>query len=278
MRQTEKPKPTTMRFLTIALFILAFTACKEAINKVEKEMAQPEMEVKTVPREFPETITKVFDAHGGYDAYGTKRILSFEIPKDDGSEVHTIDLKTRNEKIVVGNVSMGYDGSEFWVFDEKEAYKGDPIFYHNLMFYFYNMPFVLGDKGINYNETKALEFEGKSYPGIQISYNDGVGMSSKDEYFVHYNPETYQMEWLGYTVTYSSGEKSENVKWIRYNDWMDVAGLKLPNSLTWFQVEEGKLIAPASTRNFENVTLSETALPSEFYSKPLGGKVVEPIN
>lgn len=278
MRQTEKPKPTTMRFLTIALFILAFTACKEAINKVEKEMAQPEMEVKTVPREFPETITKVFDAHGGYDAYATKRILSFEIPKDDGSEVHTIDLKTRNEKIVVGNVSMGYDGSEFWVFDEKEAYKGDPIFYHNLMFYFYNMPFVLGDKGINYNETKALEFEGKSYPGIQISYNDGVGMSSKDEYFVHYNPETYQMEWLGYTVTYSSGEKSENVKWIRYNDWMDVAGLKLPNSLTWFQVEEGKLIAPASTRNFENVTLSETALPSEFYSKPLGGKVVEPIN
>ena len=264
-----------MRLLTITFMILAFTACKEAKKEVEKEMAKPEMVEKVVSREFPETMTKVFDAHGGFDAYNAKRVLSFEIVKENGNDLFTVDLKTRNEKIVMGDIATGYDGTEFWLLDKKKEYKGNPIFSHNLMFYFYDMPFVLGDEGINYGEAAALEFEGKSYPGVRISYDDGVGLSSKDEYFMHYNPETYQMEWLGYTVTFKTGEKSDKISWIRYNDWMDVDGVKLPKSLTWFQVKDGKLVAPRSTRNFENVALKEAPMPVGFYSKPEGATVVQ---
>ena len=171
-------------------------------------------------------------------------------------------------------ITMGSEGKTIWLHDEKEAYKGDPVFYHNLMFYFYAMPFVLSDDGINYSESDALVYEEASYPGIRISYNDGVGLSAKDEYFIHYNPETYQMEWLGYTVTFRTGEKSEKISWIRYHDWMDVEGLKLPNSLTWFEVEDGQLVKPRSTRNFKNVTLSEAAMPAGFFSLPEGAKIM----
>lgn len=158
--------------------------------------------------------------------------------------------------------------------DEKESYKGDPIFYHNLMFYFYSMPFVLADDGIMYSDTEDLEFEGKTYPGVRISYKDGIGASSKDEYYLHYDPESFQMTWLGYTVTYRSGEKSDNIKWIRYNDWIEIEELKLPNSMTW-HAYEGRTIREARDPTiFENVVISVTPKPDTFYARPENAKVV----
>lgn len=266
-----------MKYIIAVLSLILTISCKETTKEIKKEMPMPEKVAEMDMSKYPEALQKVLKAHGGLAAWNNKRVISFEIPKENSNEVHTIDLKNRDEKIEMEAIQMGYDGSEYWLHDEKEMYKGDPVFYHNLMFYFYAMPFVLADDGINYGETEALEYEGKSYPGIQISYNTGVGVSPKDEYFIHYNPETFQMEWLGYTVTYRTGEKSERISWIRYNDWMDVEGVKLPNSLTWFEVEDQKLIKPRSTRNFENVSLSEMAKSKDFYAKPEGAKVVNEV-
>ncbi len=259
-----------IRLLILTMGFLAFTGCKE----VKKEVVQPKMEEETTSKEFPETISKIFEAHGGIDVYKTNRVLSFEIPKEDMTEAHHIDLRTRNEKITMGDIAMGFDGADFWLLDEKGEYDGDPIFYHNLMFYFYTMPFVLGDDGIRYEKTESLAFEGKNYPGIKISYDLGIGLSSKDEYFVHYHPETFQMQWLGYTVTYRSGEKSDNVRWIRYNDWMEVNGLILPKSITW-HANEGRTIKKAkNTVSFENVTLSKAKKPDTLFARPENAKVV----
>lgn len=241
---------------------------------MKTEMAEPEMAMKVDDSKYPEALNQVFDAHGGLQNWKAKKVLSFEMPKPDASEKHTIDLLSRDEKIEMPGITMGSDGADIWLLDEKEAYKGNAVFYHNLMFYFYAMPFVLADEGINYSETEALEFEGVSYPGIRISYNDGVGVSSKDEYFIHYNPETFQMAWLGYTVTFRSGEKSEKISWIRYNDWMDVNDVKLPKSLTWHNYEGRTIKEARDPRIFENITLSETAQPNDFFSTPEGAKIV----
>ena len=67
---------------------------------------------------------------------------------------------------------------------DKTAYEGNPKFYYNLMFYFYAMPFILADDGIKYTDAEPLVFEGKSYPGIKISYEAGVGESPEDEYVI----------------------------------------------------------------------------------------------
>jgi len=263
-----------MKFALISLFCIVMMACKEAPKAVKPESEVSKIVTKIDDSRYPEAIQKIFEAHGGLKEWKNKRVLSFEIPKKDVIEVQTIDLKTRDEKIEIGAISMGSEGTEYWLLDENGNYSGDPLFYHNLMFYFYAMPFVISDNGINYSETPALEFDGTSYPGVRISFNDGVGLSSKDEYFVHYNSETFQMEWLGYTVTYRSGEKSEKIKWIRYNDWMKVNKVILPKSLTWYTVTDGKIIAPSSTRNFENVILTEVPAIDDFFSKPVNAKTV----
>ena len=71
------------------------------------------------------------------------------------------------------NYSIGFDGKDVWKLDPKDTYKGDAVFYHNLFFYFYAMPFIVADNGIIYSETPNLEFDGVSYPGVRISYNPG---------------------------------------------------------------------------------------------------------
>ncbi|WP_411031524.1 hypothetical protein [Spongiimicrobium sp. 3-5] len=263
-----------MRFLSILGLSLLLLSCKETPKKVDTDMNQSTKEVEAVKNDYPEALQQVFDAHGGLASWKAKRSLVYEMPDPENTEIHTTDLYSRKDRIDSPGFSLGFDGEDVWLLDPDDNYKGDPVFYHNLMFYFYAMPFLLADDGIVYSATPALDFEGMQYPGIRISYNAGVGTSYKDEYFIHYHPETNQMAWLGYTVTYRSGEKSDNVKWIRYNDWMEVGDVILPKSITWHAYEGRNIKEAKSTVQFENVSLDETPKPAAFFAKPDASKVV----
>lgn len=231
---------------------------------VMDEAKKEEVVVKT----YPAALQKVFDAHGGLDSWKKQRTLKYDIPKPGNTETHITDLWSRKDKIISAKFTMGFDGQQPWLLDADENYKGNVEFYHNLMFYFYAMPFVLADDGIVYGKTDDLVYEGVNYPGVRISYNTGVGTSPKDEYFIHFDAETHQMAWLGYTVTYRSGEKSDNVKWIRYDDWAPVNGLILPKSITWHNYEGREIKDARNKVSFENISVSSEAKPNTFYDKP----------
>jgi|GEM_PF-4425140 len=129
------------------------------------------------------------------------------------------------------------------------------------------------DPAIDYPDD--LVFEEVRYPGYRISYDDGVGLSPKDEYFIHYNSETYEMAWLGYTVTFKSGEKSERISWIRYNDWKDFDGFKLSASLSWYKTENNLPTELRNTRKFAGVKVSKEAASEGTFEMPEGAKVVD---
>lgn len=264
-----------MKKITIILLTLAIGACKPNAKKEETKEAEPQNTVE-LKSQYPEALNKVFDAHGGLQHWKEQRTLSYVLPNPENPETHTVDLWSRKDRIDTEQFSMGYDGNEIWLLDPEGSYKGDAVFYHNLMFYFYGMPFLLADDGIVYGVTDDLIFEGKSYPGIHISYNSGVGVSSEDEYYIHFDPETHQMAWLGYTVTYGSGEKSDNVRWVRYNDWQTLNGVVLPKSITWYNYEGNKILDPRNTVSFEDVFVDTTPKPDGFYAKPEGAMVVDP--
>ncbi len=263
-----------MRLSLISLICLIALSCKEAPKKNTETKPVEETGATIDTSKYPAALNKILEAHGGLDIWKSKSVLSFEIPKPNNREKHTIDLRSRNEKIEMPGVLMGSNGSDIWLKDDDNIYEGNAIFYHNLMFYFYSMPFVLADNGIQYSETEALQFEGKSYPGIRVSFSEGVGLSSKDEYYLHYDPATFQMAWLGYTVTFRSGEKSDDIRWIRYNDWKNIDGVILPNTLTWHEYEGRDIGKAKPSLNFENVSLSETALPANFFIQPEGAEIV----
>ena len=263
-----------MKIINTLFLLLALTACREQPEKPQSSHENIQDIVEVSRTNYPEELVKILNAHGGLDQWRSMKSLVYEIPKSNYSEVHTIDLYSRKDRVDTPDYSMGFDGKKVWLEDAKKLYEGDPVFYHNLMFYFYAMPFVLADDGIFYSDTQELSFEGKTYPGIRISYQADIGTSPKDEYFIHYDPETNQMAWLGYTVTYRTGEKSDNVKWIRYREWQQTSGLILPKAITWYNYEGKTIKDPKSTLLFEKVSLEREAHDPKFFEKPPGGKIV----
>ncbi|TMM28606.1 hypothetical protein FDT66_13450 [Polaribacter aestuariivivens] len=250
----------------IILLFLAITviSCK---NDSKKESQQ--QEEKNVQKEnFPENLAKVFEAHGGINTWRKSKVLSF----NKGEEVHTVDLQTRKTVVNSPKYSLGFDGKEVWLDEEEEGiYKGNLTFYYNLYFYFYAMPFVLADDGIIYNKVADLTFEGKNYPGYKISYKANVGTSPDDNYIIYYNPTSFQMEWLAYTVTFNSKETSNKYNLIRYNSWENTNGLILPKEITWYKKDEnGNPTEPARpATEFTLPLVSEGKLADSFYEKPV---------
>jgi len=262
-----------MKYIAMVLVLASVLSCKSDNKKVEsvKEELGAKKEVNVSMPDYPEALMKIFENHGGINNWKSKKSLVFHI----GEEQHTIDLQSRMDRIDGPGYSLGFDGDKVWLQDVDKAYKGDPVFYHNLRFYFFAMPFLLGDKGIIYGETEDLEYEGVSYPGIAISFKSGTGVSYKDEYFLHYDPKTYEMAWLGYTVSYRSGERSNKVNWIRYHDWKETNGLKLPVALTWYSAEGRTIKAPRKPVVYEKVAISEQASSPSLFKKPQNAVFVE---
>jgi len=259
-----------MKYITlVVLASLTFFACKNNSTNTESSSVT---EVNQI--DYPEAIDEIFDQHGTLALWKKMKTMSYEIVKENGNEKQIIDLQNRRERIEASDFTSGYDGKEYWV-EADTTYKGNPKFYTNLMFYFYAMPFVLADEGIIFTKAEPITFEGTTYPGYRISYGEGIGVSPEDEYFIHYDAKTKEMAWLGYTVTFYSGKKSEKIKWIRYNDWKNFKGLKLPNSMTWYNVEDGKITEPRNTREFVNVTVNETKLDDSTFTKTAGARVVD---
>jgi len=246
-----------------ALFLLALVGCKSE-NATPDNASTEKVHVKNEVK-LPAKLQAVMDYHGGMKTWNAKRAMSYDMVNKGETEKQYIDLWDRRELVVNNDYNMGYDGKNYWT-DADTSVKTNPIFYKNLIFYFYAMPFVLADEGIIYEEVPSLVFEGVEYPGFKISYEKGVGVSPEDEYFIHYNAETNEMAWLGYTVTYYSKEKSTRISWIRYDDWQDVEGVKLPASMMWYKTQDNKPFEERSRRSFEKVVLKTMPFSDERFA------------
>lgn len=244
-----------MKKLTVLfIFSILIVSCKK----------EPKKEIQ--PEKYSSELKKVFDAHGGISEWKKATTLSF----NKGEEVHTVDLKSRKTVINSPNYALGFDGKEVWLQEAKEkAFKGDKDFYHNLYFYFYAMPFVLADDGIIYEKTEDLVFDGKTYPGFKISYKENIGTSPDDNYIIYYNKDSYQMEWLAYTVTFNSKRPSDSYHIINYNKWENVNGLLLPKAITWYK--QDSIGAPTEPRGaateFTLPLVSNTKISDSFFDK-----------
>jgi hypothetical protein len=252
-----------MKKIILSLIVVIAISCKsEPKKEVKTEIKKVEVQKET----FPTELGKVFEAHGGIAEWRKVQVLSF----NKKEEVHTTDLHSRKIVVNTPEYSLGFDGKDIWSIEEVEgSLKRDPAFYYNLYFYFYAMPFVLADDGIIYEKVDDLVFEGINYPGYKISYRANVGTSPDDNYIVYYNPETFKMEWLAYTVTFKSKAPVDNYKMIKYNSWENVNGFLLPKQITWYSKDENNQYA-ATTKivDFTMPLVSQGKLADSFYEKP----------
>ncbi len=257
------------------LLIIA-SACKQE-EKPALKVDSSEEKVKVITPAYPENLTKVFNAHGGIDKWKTMKSLVFTMDKPDGPEVTSTNLDTRVALIESSKANIGFDGDKAWFLNKEEGeYKGyPPKYYYNLMFYFYAMPFILSDDGINYADVEPLVFEGVTYPGIQVTYNAGVGETPEDRYVLYYNSKTYKMEWLGYTVNFVPGIDTKELHFRKFGNWQDVNGLLLPQTITSYGFKNDKPTEAKGTTKFTDIKLSTSSLNKNLFAKPEKGKFVK---
>ncbi len=253
-----------MKYLILILtFLGILTSCQEG----EKEKG-PTFEVNT-DLEIPSEMQAVLDAHGGLSLWKLMRSMTYELDRGESREKHQVDLLNRKVRLEEDTWLIGYDGEEVWVSPSKQAYGGNSArFYHNLLFYFYAMPFVCADPGINYQVLEQTEIQGETYGRIRVSYDNGVGDAPDDEYIICYDPKTKRMEWLLYTVTYFSKEKGKKYNALHYRDWKESHGLLLPETMIGYRTSGDSITEKRYERTFENLILSPTPFDQTIFEMP----------
>lgn len=254
--------------LVMLLLFLGFVSCEE---KPKENQTTATNSTESTSR-YPIVLQNIFNSHGGLNTWDSMNIVKFSIDKSDITETHTTDLKSRKAIVESSAYTLGFDGENTWIKDDNDNFDGNANFYYNLMFYFYAMPFVISDPGVFYTERKDTTLEFETYGTLHIGFSRSVGSSPKDEYIIYYNKKTFEMAWLGYTVTYFDRKRSTEWHFIKYENWQTTNGLKLPKTLVWYETKNNKPQKPKNKVEFFDVSItSETANPSLFH--PVKGSV-----
>jgi len=224
---------------------------------------------------FPLSYSKLLQAHGGLEKWNSFNTLEFDLinPEDSSQEHHIIDLKVRKCIVLGDSFKIGFNGKDVWVAPNKKAFPGKSArFYHNLFFYFFSIPFVLADPGVNYQED-TLSLGGEKLSCIKATFDEGVGDADKDFYKMVADPQTNKLASLLYTVTYYSGEAHEKYNLLNYLDWQEIEGLQFPGRLTGYKYDSGVVGEKRYEYLFKNIVLKKDAPPEKLFAMPVEAEI-----
>ncbi len=263
-----------MKFNYIIIAALLFQI---ACNPVETKTTEATETSGNAPAEtpkYPAFFEEVLQAHGGLDNWRQLEAMEYQLTNNDNTETHIIDLKNRKDLVKGKDYTIGFDGAQVWVSPNKAAYPGKSArFYHNLFFYFYAIPYVLADPGVSYQQLDDITIQDKKYRVIETSFGDGVGDTPEDKYRMLINPETKQMEWLLYTVTYFDGKPSDKFNALKFEDYHEVNGLLFPKKLTGYKYENGQIGDARYSVTFDNLQLKKQQPDQKQFEKPENAEV-----
>ncbi len=240
---------------------LIFSLILVLISCQEKRQAQTEIS---------EEFEKILDAHGDWQKWLDAEAMSYSMIHETTltQEEYLINLKRRKIRISGFKFEIGNDGEQTWISPNREAYEGNSVrFYHNLYFYFLNIPYIFTDPGVTVEKVEDKMVNGKSYPTYQAKFEPNVGDSPEDQYFMLVNPETNRLEYLLYTVTYF-GNSEPVLNALKYEDYRDVDGLVFPRYLTGYNYENDSTQNMRYQVTFVDVMLLEEKFDDSIFEKP----------
>ncbi len=199
-------------------------------------------------------VMESIEAHGGTGKWYGNGQLQFRWTyhmTDKGPEavvdtIQTVDTKTMAVKheVVGKDVTFGMSDGEDWIRPEGAEFTPPPRFWSLTPFYFLGMPFVFNDENASFELLEdRMDFEGKSYTQVKVTYNEKAGDSPDDYYVLLIDPETKVTRGAYYIVTSSLTTKGDPgpPKFISLDHLTDVGGLKLAGGHRTFAMEDGKI-------------------------------------
>lgn len=255
-----------MKYFLGILMLIAMLACSTSNQN-------PPAEAPSMPkRSFTPTINKAFAAHGGIDKWDSFQTLTYEKVGEEENEKQIIDLKNRKVNISTSDYTIGFDGEEVWVTPDSTAFPRNARFYHNLYYYFFALPYLAADPGVNLTDLGQVEIEGITYDKSLMTFGDNVGDSPKDQYVLYFD-ESGILKLINYSVTYYDESRATQYSAIRYENWTNVNGIQLPQELVWYKWENDSLGEKRGGAEFTNLSLSTEAMSESTFAKPEGAYV-----
>ena len=159
-----------------------------------------------------ELVMESIAAHGGKEKWYGSGQLQFQWKyhmTDRGADavvdtIQTVDTKTMAVKheVVGKDITFGLNAGEDWIRPEGAEFTPPPRFWALTPFYFLGIPFVFNDENANFEKlAEQMEFEGKSYTQVKVTYDKEAGDSPDDYYVLLIDPETKLTRGAYYTVT-----------------------------------------------------------------------------
>ncbi|MDR7131303.1 hypothetical protein J2X69_003664 [Algoriphagus sp. 4150] len=227
---------------------------------------------KSLPELSPE-FTTILDAHGDWQKWYNSKAESYAMIHEGvmTEENALINLDSRKIRLSNTEFEIGFDGSQTWISPSREAYKGKSVkFYHNLYFYFFNIPYVFTDQGVTVEKVADKSLNGKKYPTFQAKFDSSTGSSPKDQYFMLINPETNRLEYLLYNVTYF-GDENPPLSALKYEDYRNAGGVYFPRILTGYTFDNDSTGNLKYQVTFADALLLDEEFDSEIFKRPANG-------
>lgn len=267
-----------MHQLSTLIFTVLIFGCLACSTPETTTDSPPESTASIEPTvEYPEVLQQALEAHGGLNRWKSLERLEYDFYRGDDLVDHQlIALQTR--KVLVSNdqYTIGFDGQEVWVSPDTSAYPGRSArFYHNLQFYFFALPFVLADPGINYEVLEPRQFQEKTYDVLRVTYQSDVGDAANDEYIAYFDQTTQQMRLLLYTVTYFSQSPADRYSARVYEEWQTVNGLLVPLHVVSYRWAKDSLGDQRSVTEYRNVELDEIPPDQSMFLMPTQATISE---
>ncbi|MEM9325754.1 MAG: hypothetical protein AAGA85_08865 [Bacteroidota bacterium] len=254
-------------FLGLIILSVACSTPQPAEQSSDNSQAAPQ------PRVYPEVLAKAFEVHGGIDNWSQMQTLAYDIVKESGNERQLIDLPNRKVHLSTDNWTVGFDGQDVWVMPDSAAVgRMNARFYHNLVFYFFALPYLAADPGVNYEDLGKATVNGTDYDRILMTFDGGVGDAPDDKYILYFDGEGV-LGLINYSVTYFDTSRADQFNAIAYQDWTSFNGVLLPKTMVGYRWQGDSLGEERYTRRFDNIELSAEPTDPALFTKPDGAYV-----
>jgi len=231
-----------IKLLIASSLSLVFLSCKN--NTEEGKVADPGRDL----------VMESIEAHGGNEKWYSNGLLQFrwkyhmtdkgpEAIVDTTQVVDTSNLSVVHQ-VTGKDITFGMNNGEAWISPKGSKFMPPVRFWSLTPYYFIGIPFVFNDESANFELLNdKMEFEGKEYTQVKITYDDDAGDSPDDYYVLLIDSDTKQTRGAYYTVTSKlvAPNGPGPAKFITLDNLKSIGGVYLASGHRTMMMKDGKI-------------------------------------
>ncbi len=222
-----------------------FLICLVAFSTLQAQMAADELIDKSIAFHDPQNNWKDFKSQLSFTTErpdrpdgkrkvfidNKRKMFSFWAQYEEGLLNYEVK-KSKPKALWNGNETVPPEIAKKYRISSDRA-----IMYRDYYTYLYGMPMKLKDQGtIIHQEVSQVEFYGKKYDKVKVTYDPEVG---DDIWYFYFNPNTHALE----AYQFFHDESKNDGEYILFEELKETQRVKMPRVRKWFYNKDEKFLA-----------------------------------